>query len=323
MAGKKSGSAKKAVSRGRGIVSRDDLRRINEIQALEAESRSLAARLSDLDALEVRRIASGDGGKAAVQALLKRQAAVTAALRETMRDRRFFSTVDLSKDRYNASLIDIVDLLWPWSVLTLPTVTEGISQSPGSSKTSGEIGTSGLFVGTGAFGGTPENDSSQEQWWVHNWDCVATLPPAPRDGPVSYRFAASIDALVYHVEGTGTLHAFITVGTTSDVNQPITNWQTVNWPIDTTLPQPGQVEFGGGGNVTGAIQVKQGKQAAIGIIFGVVVSVIDGYVMFLPNSTFGAGLVGGTGSGAWGKLEYRFNPVFVEQFVQQALVFDF
>lgn len=157
----------------------------------------------------------------------------------------------------------------------------------------------------------PENSGTEEQWWVHNWICTAVLPSAPHQGTVSYRFGANCEAIVYHAEGTSSLTSFITVGTTSDVSTPITNWQTVGWPFDVTLPQPSQALFSGGAPVVGDIKVNAGQAAAITVIIGVIESIIDGYVMFLPDSTFGIGLLGQSGSTAWGKIQYQFNPLWV------------
>jgi Fumarase C C-terminus len=59
--------------------------------------------------------------------------------------------------------------------------------------------------------------------------------------------------------------------------------------------------------------------AAITVIFGVVVSISEGLVMFLPDSTFGMGLLGQSGSEAWGKMQYRFNPLWVIQGATEAI----
>jgi hypothetical protein len=166
----------------------------------------------------------------------------------------------------------------------------------------------------------PEDWGPKERWWIHNWYCTAVLPPASSGGTISYKFGASCEAIVYHVEGTANLTSFITVGTTSDVNVAITNWQTVGWPFfNVPLPQPGVPTFAGGADVIGDIPVAAGKSAAVTVYIGVIVSVTNGYVMFLPNSTFGIGLLGQSGYMAWGKIQYRFNPQWVVKGVNEAV----
>jgi hypothetical protein len=317
---KKSAKTKSSLSRPhRTLIAEADQRRINEIQLLETESNSLSARLRNLSQLEQELEYSGEDAKSYIQELRKRRRNVTEELRKASKDARFFANLNLIKDQFNLTLVRVQDIFGPWSVLNLPVMSEGISETPGTTGTEGEIVTAGLFQGSGAFGGMPSNSSSRERFWIHNWKCVAVLPPAPQAGSVSFRFGGNIEAFVYHVEGTGTLRAFVTIGTTSDVNKPITNWQGVGFPIDVTLPQPSQGSFSGGVPVVGSIAVNQGQSAAVGIIFGVVISVIDGYVMLLGNSNFLAGLLGGTDSTAVGKVEYRFNPQLVIGLVQQAM----
>lgn len=304
----------------RNVISRSDQRRINEIQLLESEGNRLSARLKNLAELKQELEYSGENSKSIIQQLRKRRSEIARQLYKASKDARYFSNLNLIKDHFNITLNRVFDAFGPWSVLNLPTMSEGISQTPGGPDTGGEITTSGLFQGTGAFGGIPMNSGSQERFWIHNWNCLAVLPPAPYTDTVSYRFGGNIDALVYQVVGHGTLRGFVTIGTTSDVNKAITNWQTVGWPIDTTLPQPGRSDFDGGVSVVGSIGVGQGQVAAIGIVFGVAVSVVGGYVFFVPNSTFGAGLLGRpAGPDVWGKIEYRFNPPWLTQFVREAL----
>ena len=298
----------------------DDLRQINQLQLNTAQSNQLSGRLSNLAELRKQLELLGKDPNREINLMRNRCAELAKQLRSAVKDDpRYFTNVNLIKDRLTATVINIGDLLWPWSILQLPTMAEGINQTPTASGTSGEIATSGLFQGTGAWGGMPENAGTQEQWWVHNWTCTAVLPPAPHQGTVSYRFGANCEAIVYHVEGTGSLTSFITVGTTSDVNTPITNWQTVGWPFQVALPQPAQAAFSGGASVVGDIEVNAGQAAAVTVIIGVIVSVIDGYVMFLPDSTFGVGLLGQSGYAAWGKIQYRFNPLWVIEGVKEAI----
>jgi hypothetical protein len=297
-----------------------DIRRVTQIQLMEAESSRLSARLSNLTELSRQLEAAGADPTREIAAMQKQRAELTKRLRTAAaKDARFFSNVNLIEDRRVSALIDIGDILWPWSILQLPMMQEGINEAPGTSDSDGEIATAGLFQGTGAWGGMPEDWGPKERWWIHNWYCTAVLPPASSAGTVSYKFGANCEAIVYHVEGTATLRSFITVGATSDVNTSITNWQTVGWPMDVSLPQPGQASFGGGVPVVGNIAVGKGKSAAVTVYIGVIVSITNGYVMFLPTGTFGIGLLGQSGYMAWGKIQYRFNPQWVVEGVNEAM----
>jgi hypothetical protein len=302
------------------LYNSDDVRRINQLQLMLAQSNGLSRRLSGLAELTKRLESLGKDPHREIRRMQDQRAELASQLRSAMKDdARYFSSVNRIKDRLTATVINIGDQLWPWSILELPTMAEGINQTPTASDTSGEIATAGSFQGTGAWGGMPENSGTEEQWWVHNWICTAVLPSAPHQGTVSYRFGANCEAIVYHTEGTSGLTSFITVGTTSNVSTPITNWQTVGWPFDVTLPQPSQALFGGGAPVVGDIKVNAGQAAAITVIIGVIVSIIDGYVMFLPDSTFGIGLLGQSGYTAWGKIQYRFNPLWVVEGANESI----
>jgi hypothetical protein len=298
----------------------DDLRRISQLQLLTAQSNQLSKRLANLTELTKQLESAGKDPGREIRRMQDQRAELANQLRSAMKDdARHFASVNRVKDRLTATVINIGDQLWPWSILELPTMVEGINQYP-TANASGQIGTSGLFQGTGAWGGTLEGGTTDQQWWVHTWTCTAVLPAARSRGTVSYRFGANCDALVYLTDGAVTLVSWITVGTTSDVNTPITNWQTVYWPFDVffTSPEP-TFEIGGGIPVVGSIDVKAGQAAAIGVLFGVAVAISEGVVIFLPDSTFGMGLLGQSGSAAWGKIQYRFNPQWVVEGAAEAI----
>jgi hypothetical protein len=139
--------------------------------------------LSNLAELRKQLESLGKDPNREINLMRNRRAELAKQLRSAVKDDpRYFTNVNLIKDRLTATVINIGDLLWPWSILQLPTMADGINQTPTASGTSGEIATSGLFQGTGAWGGMPENAGTQEQWWVHNWTCTAVLPPAPHQG---------------------------------------------------------------------------------------------------------------------------------------------
>jgi len=294
-----------------------DQQRIRQIQLLQAKTRRLSGRLANLTELSLQLKGLGRDPGQEIDRLRAQRAALAGELRAAMTERRFFANLNLIDDRFTSTLIDIGNLLWPWSTLELPTMQEGVNDIPQGPDASGEVGTAGLFQGSGSWSGMPSNGGAEELWWVHTWTCEAVLPPAPHSGSVAYQFGANIEATVYHTEGSGTLTSYVTIGTTSDVGQPIANWQTVGWPFQTSFPGQG-AEIGGGVPVVGNIKVTAGQSAAISVIFGVVVSVVDGYAMFLPDS-FGMGLLGQSGYTAWGKMQYRFNPLWVIEGVNQVL----
>jgi hypothetical protein len=310
-----------AKKRSRTPLRDSDIRRIAEIQRMEVESNQLSGRLANLTELTRQLEATGADPARGIAEMQKRRADLTKSLRTAAKDARFFANINLIKDRRISALINIGDILWPWSTLELPTMQEGVNDTPNTSDSDGEIATAGLFQGAGAFGGMPADWGPKERWWIHNWYCTAVLPPAGNTGgTISYKFGANCEAIVYHVEGTANLSSFITVGTTSDVNVAITNWQTVGWPFfNVALPQPGVPSFGGGVPVIGDIPIAAGKSAAVTVYIGVIVSITNGYVMFLPNSTFSIGLLGQSGYTAVGKIQYRFNPQWVVQGVNEAL----
>ena len=77
-----------------------------------------------------------------------------------------------------------------------------------------------------------------EKWWIHNWSSTVVFPPMDSGGWISYNFAVDNTTAIYSAPAnSGNVMVFVTIGTTSDVNQPISNWGTVGWPTNVTLPQ--------------------------------------------------------------------------------------
>jgi hypothetical protein len=94
-------------------------------------------------------------------------------------------------------------------------------------------------------------------------------------------------------------------------SQSLGNWQTVGWPVNVTLPYSGPLHFGAPTPVSGSFAVQAGNSAALGFIYGTIVSVASGYVQFLwgnfgtrrtlpPAQSYGAK--------DFDKIEYRFEP---------------
>jgi hypothetical protein len=230
------------------------------------------------------------------------------------------ATANINELRLLGKLGAIAELLGLWHVLSLPTMTEGLDQTPGVPGTHGEIGTSGLYAGGCGYGGEPTDDGttdpSMEKWWLHNWRCSAVFPAAPYDGLLLYRFTVESECHVYADPcDSGSLQEFVTIGRTANVGSqsPFDDpqIQTVGWPVDISLPYAGSLNFGGPTAVLGSIPVHAGDVAGLAFIYGTIVSVANGYIQFSWGN-FGTRrtLPQGQPSGAsdFDKIEYRFEP---------------
>ena len=170
---------------------------------------------------------------------------------------------DIARQRRDLTVITIGDLLFPWQVINLPYMDEGIDQVPGVAGTSGDIATAGLYAGGLGYAGMLEDDDASppfaEKWWIHNWRNSQVLPAAPYDGHLYYRFTVDSECHIYQAPVfSGSVREFVTIGWTSDVaSDPLaswTNWQTVGWPADQTLPSSNR-SLGGSVPVTGSNQL--------------------------------------------------------------------
>lgn len=225
---------------------------------------------------------------------------------------------DVAQARLDASVLAISDLLFPWQTLQLPNMTEGIDETPGTSDTEGNITTAGLFVGGLGYGGTLSQDGSNgpaERWWIHNWRNLAVFPGAPHAGRLYYRFTVDSECHIYHAPVLdGSVREFVTIGKTADVAATPMNdwtiWQTVGWPIDQPLPTA-TLNLSGAVPVAGSIPVAAGKSAALGFIYGTIISVAGGYVQLLWGNYGTRRTVAGDAPISYrdyGKVEYRFEP---------------
>ena len=224
--------------------------------------------------------------------------------------------------RSDRAVIDIGDLLFPWSVINLPFMYEGINESPSVSGTSGGIETAGLYAGGLAYAGLLEDDNVSppltEKWWIHNWYNSVIFPAAPFNGRLFYRFTVDSECNIYRAPVfSGSVREFVTVGWTSDAaaSDPPTDWttwQSVGLPVDQTLPS-NTLNLGGSIPVLGSIPVEEGKNAALGFIYGTIVSLASGYLQFLWGN-FGTRLTlppaTPVGYQAYDKIEYRFEPAW-------------
>ena len=180
--------------------------------------------------------------------------------------------------------IGITDRLWPWTVMNLPYMYDGIYEEPGIASTSGGI-SSGLSAGNVSFGANPMDSGGTnphvEKWWIRNWRNSVVFPDAPHSGHLAYRFTVDSDYTVYRAPVySGLARQFVTLGSTSSViSSPVaewTNWHTVGWILDATFPNE-ENAFGGALPVIGSIPVDKGQRAALGFIYGMVMGVASGY----------------------------------------------
>ena len=287
------------------------LRRLAAATLVDAQLSDVIARLDDSPEY---RSHAGDEASEYLADLLSRRAGL-------LRAERLHPVVDsdVAERPLSDAVAAIANLFGFWKPLYLSYMSEGINDTPGVSGTHGSVVTSGLFAGGCAYGGEVTDDGTVEpntdKWWTHNWQNTAVFPPAPFSGRLHYRFVVESESHVYRDPcRIGSLREFVTIGTTANaaIESP-GNWATVGWPVDVTLPYPGQLSFGASVPVSGSIAVAEGNQAALGFVYGTIVSVASGYVQFLWGN-FGTRRVvsaGGTvGPSDFDQIEYRFEPIW-------------
>jgi len=193
-----------------------------------------------------------------------------------------------------ASLLDrFGDIFNPWQTILAPNATVGLVQ--GQTDPDNGIGiASEIYQGDIAVGGNI-SAGSQEQWWVNTWQYVVPLPPTPstyaNQGSLAYRFNVGGTLEFYRQDVvSASVHLYTTVFTTNDmVNRPIQFTQppvSSDFGINATLPVSDVPPFlYGTSQVTGTIELVPGATPAIGILIGLIFSVQNGYVEFLPGET--------------------------------------
>jgi hypothetical protein len=286
-------------------VSPEILQRVNEARRAEAELDRLA--------WQIRNPPLGARRDAEAPRETKRRAELLKIVE------RNFVLPDVAGQRHDLLISSISDRLFPWQVINLPYMYEGIDESPAVAGTSGGIGTAGLYAGGLGYGGNPEDDGTLEpfveKWWIHNWYNSVVFPAAPSSGRLYYRFTVDSECHIYRAPVySGSVREFATIGWTSDIaSDPLadwTTWQTVGWPVDETLPSE-NLNLGGAVPVVGSIPVAAGHSAALGFIYGTIVSVASGLVQFLWGN-FGTRLTlpptGTVDYRDYDKIEYRFEP---------------
>jgi hypothetical protein len=289
------------------LITDQDCARVNTTQRSEAELLGIQRRLSNLAAIEPFLKRAGEDPETYFRTLTARKKELVGKRKDThTSDQLSLLTWKIDEAEIIERLLFTID---PWMQLGVPTIVEGINEQPGNPGTSGSIVTAGPYSGGLGYGGMVENDNSpvDERFWIHNWKCTIALPSAGINSRISYRFSVSSECHVYlDPVASGSVMAFVTVGTTPDIGRSITNWNTVGWPVNATLPSSSH-NFSGDVPVSGHISVASGKTAAIGLIFGVIVSAAAGYVQFTWGN-FGTHITGQSGASAYGKIEYRYDP---------------
>jgi hypothetical protein len=290
------------------LVSSEILHRVGQARRAEAEIERLA--------WQMRNVSVADRADAAEASRLRERR--DHLLRTAGRD---FALTDVAAQRRDLLVVSISDLLFPWQVINLPFMYEGIDETPGGAGTSGSIATAGLYAGGLGYGGMPEDSGTSqpytEKWWIHNWYNSVVFPTSPYNGRLYYRFTVDSECHIYDAPVySGSIREFVTIGWTSDIatNQLAdwTTWQTVGWPVNESLPS-GSLNLGGGVPVVGSIPVVGGRSAALGFIYGTIVSVASGYVQFLWGN-FGTRRTVPPGTTVdyrdYDKIEYRFEPAW-------------
>jgi hypothetical protein len=217
----------------------------------------------------------------------------------------------------------------PWIAVELPYFLEALNEIPTQAGTMGSFETTELDPGGLMFEGTPQDTGSvqptAEKWWVHTWACSYVFPAAPVTGRLYYRFTteASIDIFTGPAL-SGLVTSFISIGLTSDVQQgsPFDAMESGGFPFWITLPLPGPPVsiYHAPTDLSGSIAVQQGANAAIGFFYGVIAGIASGDATTAGGSmqtrlTLPSGV--GADPGAYGKMEYRFEPDWWIQTVGQ------
>jgi hypothetical protein len=213
------------------------------------------------------------------------------------------------------------DIFNPWQTVLAPNATDGLVQVPNSSNAGGTISAE-IFQGDLAVGGEIWASGADEQWWVNTWQYVVPFPPTPstfsQPGSLSYRFTVG-GAIGFYRQDlvSGSVHLYATVFTTNDTaNHPIQFTQppvSSDFAINATLPAPGVPPIlYAGTQINGTIALLPGATPAIGILIGLIFSVVNGIVQFFPGE-FGEILLSNpdaTMPSDIGRVEYRSDQPF-------------
>lgn len=226
--------------------------------------------------------------------------------------------------RLTVTLNKLSDIFDWWESVIVPPATILLNQAPNSADTGGTGIGADIYQGDLALGGEISNSSTQEQWWINTWQYIVPFPPTPSNYPssasLSYRFNVGASLAFYRQDViSGSVHVYATVAASGDLNtQPIDFNQPVSsdFAIDATLPVASVPPIvSGGAQISGTIPVVPGGTPAIGIIMGLIISVVDGYVQIIPGEYSSIELAppGATSATDIGKIQFRRDqPFWVE-----------
>jgi hypothetical protein len=218
-----------------------------------------------------------------------------------------------------------------WARANVSYFSEGVNEVPGVAGTSGGLSSARLFPGGFEFVGVDQlNDvgtvqPSTPKWWVHTWTGTQAFPAPAFNSTLYYRFTTDTDFRGAASAQAGLVTAFVTIGTTADVHAggPFDPGalEAAGWPFQITLPQDfmditvHRVHT----PVSGSIQVKAGRTAAIGFIYGIIAGIASGFVASLDGGGMGTWTTGPDASQRLDEIEYRFEPDWWVQAVGQRL----
>ncbi|MFN8528313.1 MAG: hypothetical protein U0670_06855 [Anaerolineae bacterium] len=239
---------------------------------------------------------------------------------------------DPSVIQLNKYVVDIADLLSPWSSLKVCILEDNYNEVPRGPRVNGSIETTGLSRGGVTYGTSSEglvnyNQSSQDPigggWWIHNWKCTTVFPAAPYPANLYYRFTVDAEANLYHQSmRSGRIFDWVTLAESNDSANAPKNYHQYGWCIDSWLPMSGFPSLRGSQDVTGSIRVAKGKQAVLGLLYGVGINVAGG-LLHLAWANMGTRVTLPSSSVIkayhYGKIEYRFEPVWLVEAVSRYL----
>jgi hypothetical protein len=229
-----------------------------------------------------------------------------------------------------ATLDRLGDIFNWWKSVLAPNATVMLVQTPGGAETGGTGIGADIFQGDLALGGEIWNAGTAEQWWVNTWQYTVAFPGTPqylgRPASLSYRFNIGANIAFYRQDVvSGSVHVYVTVASTPDINtQPIdyNNFASSDFAIIATLPTSTVPPMlSGSAKVTGTIPLVAGGTPAIGILIGLIISVVDGDVQIIPGEYSSIILAppDATMPSDIGKVEYRRDPPFWVEAVGQIL----
>jgi hypothetical protein len=286
-------------------------RRLSAARLAEAELRRLTLRLDNPElCVEQLKLLNGSG----VDRLLARRAELLGAVQRSRP--RLPTPIPLLDSR--GVLGELLNSLWPWRRIAFSSPADGVNVTPGVPGTDGSIGAE-FYQGELAFGGMLSDagttEPGVEKYWLHDCQCGVQFPAVNFESTLQFRFAAGTEVHIYlDPVLSGSVMCYATLGTTPDVNVPITNWeQNSQFLLNASLP--GELNLYGGTTFSGSIEVTAGHSAALGLVLGAIVGAANGYVQLLWGIV-DTGVVGASKPGDYGQLEYRVIPVLVNKALQ-------